>query len=214
MRVGLITDRFDSDGGGAEWWIARFADFLLASGHEVHVIAFQHGSPLPGITAQLLNGAGNAVDRARTIERAVPGLPAMVLYDGGTGWSGHLFHPHTGSNRLSLEREIATHVAWRRVRAGISPRTNWRRLGLARVERRAVANAGRIIAVSGRIESLLARRYGLSAPRLVRVMNGVDTDRFRPADPAGQHPGTVSAVRCLMVAHRTRTRLIHPPPLA
>ena len=210
--MGLITDDFNQNGGGAERWIAGFASHLVRSGHEVHVLAFQARGAVPGPIPHVLTDPGTPLARARAVEALVSTLSPMVLYDGGTSWSGHVSHPHTGSALLSLDREIASHVPWRRLRAALSPRLNSRRHEMARVERRAAASASRIIALSARLRVLLSARHALPADRLTVIPNGVDTIRFSPDRLAPSRAaaraelGAGEALLCLMVAHNLRLK--------
>ena len=210
--MGLITDDFNQNGGGAERWIAGFASHLVRSGHEVHVLAFQARGAVPGPIPHVLTDPGTPLARARAVEALVSTLSPMVLYDGGTSWSGHVSHPHTGSALLSLDREIASHVPWRRLRAALSPRLNVRRHEMARVERRAAASASRIIALSARLRVLLSARHALPADRLTVIPNGVDTIRFSPDRLAPSRAaaraelGAGEALLCLMVAHNLRLK--------
>ena len=213
MRIGLIGDEFDPEGGGAERWTAQFADHLLAAGHEVHVITFKAASPRPGLRLHVLPDPGTVYGRALAVEAAVAGLPPMVLHDAGTGWSGHVFQPHTGSRLLSMEREIRSHVPLRRLRAAVSPRLNLRRLRMRQIETRAAARARRIIAVSQRMGGMLMARHRLDERVIAVIPNGVDTARFAPdrlaplraAERARLGVGD-DELLCLMVAHNLRLK--------
>jgi glycosyltransferase involved in cell wall biosynthesis len=43
MRIGLVIEHFDPRRGGAEQWTCRLAEWLLAQGHEVHVVCQEAG---------------------------------------------------------------------------------------------------------------------------------------------------------------------------
>jgi UDP-glucose:(heptosyl)LPS alpha-1,3-glucosyltransferase len=180
MRIVLVLDRFDPLAGGLEQWTHRFARHLLESGHEVHVVAFAEANNDLPVSLHLVEPARLMQARGRRIARVIAGLAADVVHDSGTSWSGTVFHPQTGSRLLSLDREIASFPRHRRARAAISPRLQWRRLEMARLERLQAARARRIIAVSRRIRTMPARRHGVAEEGIVLIPNGVDTRRFTP----------------------------------
>ena len=39
MRIGLVIEHFNPHRGGAEQWTYQFTERLLATGHEVHIVA-------------------------------------------------------------------------------------------------------------------------------------------------------------------------------
>ncbi len=212
MRIGLVTDEFNPEGGGAERWTAAFAAYLVSAGHDVLVVAFRGDPAATHIPLRLLPDPGNLIGRARAVEAALPSLAGRVLHDGGTGWSAHVFHPQTGSRLLSMEQEISSHAAWRRLRARVSPRLNLRRWRMAQIEHQAATRARHVIAVSHRLQGLLAARHGLDPVRIVRVPNGVDTAHFaaaalRPLRAAARAEyGLGDDLACLMVAHNLRLK--------
>ena len=103
MRVGLITEEYNPEGGGAERWTAQFHDHLRRAGHEVHVIAFTARARDGVAHLHRLDDPGTLLGRVEAVAAAVARLPPMVLHDSGTGWSAHVFHPQTGSRLLSLQ---------------------------------------------------------------------------------------------------------------
>jgi UDP-glucose:(heptosyl)LPS alpha-1,3-glucosyltransferase len=212
LRIGLISDDFDPEGGGAERWVVQFADHLLAAEHEVHVITFRAPALRPELHLHLLRDPGNELDRARAVEAAVATLGPMVLHDTGTGWSAHVFHPHTGSRLLSMQREIRSHIALRRLRAAVSPPLNLRRWRMRQVELRAVAGARRVIALSRRLRGILMARHHLDERAITVIPNGVDTARFAPERlaplraPERARLGVGDDTLCLMVAHNLRLK--------
>jgi UDP-glucose:(heptosyl)LPS alpha-1,3-glucosyltransferase len=212
LRIGLITDEFNPEGGGAERWTAHFADYLLDAGHEVHIVTFSAQQADGRLRFHLLPDPGTLHGRAVAVEAAIAGLGPMVLHDAGTGWSGHVFQPHTGSRLLSMEREIRSHIPLRRLRAAISPRLNLRRLRMRQIEARAARQARRVIAVSRRLRGILIARHHLDECLVTVIPNGVDTARFAPERlaplraPERARMGVGDDLLCLMVAHNLRLK--------
>ena len=179
MRVGLVLDRFDVAGGGLERWTAGFADFLIAAGHAVEVLAFAV-SPGATVPVHLLEPGRGLLARAHAVEAYLAGLELDAVLDTGTCWSGDVFLPCTGSRRLSQRRLVATHPRLRRLRAALSPRSRWLDWSMGRLERKQVRRARQVIAVSD-------PRAGRAVPptrpdreRIVVIPNGVETARFTP----------------------------------
>jgi glycosyltransferase involved in cell wall biosynthesis len=212
LRIGLITDEFNPEGGGAERWTAQFAEHLLEAGHEVHVITFRAANRHSLLQMHVLPDPRSLYRRALAVEAAVGGLGPMVLHDTGTGWSAHVFHPQTGSRLLSMEQEIHSHVRLRRLRAAVSPRLNLRRLRMAQIEARAATQARRVIAVSQRLRGMLVTRHHLDQQVVTVIPNGVDTARFAPERlaplraPERARLGVGDELLCLMVAHNLRLK--------
>ena len=212
LRIGLITDVFNPEGGGAERWTAQFAEHLLGAGHEVHVITFRAPSQPGLLQMHVLPDPRSLYRRALAVEAAVGGLGPMVLHDTGTGWSAHVFHPQTGSRLLSMQQEIHSHVRLRRLRAAVSPRLNLRRLRMTQIETRAAMRAQRVIAVSRRLRGMLVARHHLDERVVTVIPNGVDTARFAPKRlaplraPERARLGVGDELLCLMVAHNLRLK--------
>ena len=175
-----MTERFDGLAGGLERWAVQFVTHLHQRGHEVHVVTFGEGNHGLPVTLHVLPSHSSVMVRAQRIASCIAGLGSDVVHDTGSGWSGDAFHPQTGSHLLSLDREIASHARWRRIKAGISPRTNLRRWRLARLEAAQARSASHIIAASARIRQHFIEQHGVPQTRISVIPNGVDTARFAP----------------------------------
>ncbi|WP_375460823.1 glycosyltransferase family 4 protein [uncultured Enterovirga sp.] len=180
MKIALVTERFDASFGGLERWTIDFASFLAKRDHEVHVVAFG-GAEKPGIRLHRANAATTEWGKARALDRAIATLGAVVVHDTGLSCSGDVFQPQTGSRLASLDREIAAHSRVRRLKASISPQTQGRRLMMSVLERRQIAHARAIIAVSGRVRDLITARYEVNPALISIVRNGIDPGRFSRA---------------------------------
>jgi len=212
VRIALILDRFDPLAGGLEQWTHRLARHLLDCGHEVHVVAFAEANQSLPVRLHLVEPARLMRRRGRRIARVVAALAPDVVHDSGTSWSGTVFQPQTGSRLLSLDREVASYGPLRRARAALSPRLQWRRREMARLESLQAARARRIIAVSERLRALLARRHGLAEAAIAVIPNGVDTQRFTPDNarrlraPTRQRLRVGESVLFLAIAHNLRLK--------
>lgn len=175
MKIGLVLDRFDPEAGGLERWTEGFARFLASQGHQPEVLAFG-AMPHPPVPVHLLAPARGVIGRARAAEAGVAALGADVVLDTGTGWSGDVFMPCTGSRQWSQRRLVATHPRVMRLRAALSPRSIALDRALGRLERAQMQRARHVIAVSDLVRDLLLRRHG-PVPISV-VPNGVQTARF------------------------------------
>jgi UDP-glucose:(heptosyl)LPS alpha-1,3-glucosyltransferase len=185
VKVALVADRFDPRAGGREQWTAGFAAHLLARGHDVHVLAFSEANHALPITCHILPHARRMLGRARSVAAGIAVLRPDVVHDGGTSWSGHVFHPHTGSRRLSEACLRSAQPRLHRLRCMISPH-EWRyRWHMARLEQLQARNARHIVALSHRLRAFLAERHGVPPERISVIPNGVDTQRFSPARLAG-----------------------------
>ncbi len=194
MKVTLVVDRFDAAAGGLEQWTVGFAGFLAARGHAVHAVAFGAGAHALPVAVHVLPDPGGILGRARLVARCVAGLAADAVLDTGTGWSGDVFMPCTGSRRASQARLVATHPPLLRWRAALSPRSRLLAWQMAWLERRQVRRARHVVAVSGAVRDLLAAQHGIGAERVSVIPNGVDTARFAGARLAALRPGARAAL--------------------
>ena len=195
MRVALVVDHFDPLFGGLEAWTVEFAAHLLDSGHAVLVVAFGEANHRLPVQSHILPHASSPLERARRVAASIAALRPDVVHDSGTGWSGDVFHPQTGSQLLSHARLLATYPRLLRLRTAVSPRGWLHRSRMARLEQLQAVRAKRIVAVSHRLRALLAERHGVQPSRISVIPNGVDTRRFAPARLAGLREPARHALR-------------------
>ena len=176
----LVTERFDPAVGGLEAWTAGLAQYLIAQGHEVHVAAASFGAKdVPVVPVHVPRDALPS-GFARNIASALEHLQMDVVHDVGYGWSSDLFHPQVGSRILSLKRELRSRPLLARLRMAASPAFRRWRQDLALTERRQMALAKRIVAVSETVRRDLARYYDIPLGKMLLIPNGIDVDRFSP----------------------------------
>lgn len=214
MRIALVIETFDLRTGGLATWTKQFAEFLAGRGHDVHIVTmFCEISDLPA-TLHVLSDAGSIFDRGRRIELCIATLNVDVVHDTGTSWSGDVFQPQTGSRLVAFRREIAGLPAGQRLAAWLHPRMIWWQICLARLERRQVGQALRVIAVSRLVAATLARQHGPALlGRMQVIHNGVDVARFSPGPLALRRDAERRAMAVdptiplfMMIAHNLRLK--------
>jgi UDP-glucose:(heptosyl)LPS alpha-1,3-glucosyltransferase len=212
VKIALVADRFDPLAGGREQWTVGFAAYLQGHGHEVHVLAFSEANHTLPVCSHILPQARRMLDRARIVAGSIATLKPDVVHDGGTSWSGQVFHPHTGSRLLSEVALRAARPMSYRLRTALSPRRRRYHWQLDRLERLQARNARRIVALSRRLGALLAERHGIPADRITVIPNGVDTQHFAPerlaelAQSARRALGIGDGPLFLGVAHNLRLK--------
>jgi len=193
MRIGIVIRHFDAGRGGAERWTAGFVAWLLAGGHEVHVVCESVGdcdgvvAEATGVKCERLHvhrvavgGVGGSWRRLRfaaAAEAALRQIAPDLIHDMGDGWFAHVLMPHGGTRTGSFERNLRLSAPWlrpvKRVLAGLLPRyRSFRRLE----QRQYVLDGSRLfLAVSEMVKRDMMRYLGVPE-RLIRVVyNGVDT---------------------------------------
>jgi len=212
MRIGLVIEDFDPQGGGAERWIAAFAQYLVQAGHEVHIFTFKCQVEIAPLLLHVMPEPGTLIGRAQVVERFVAPFRPIVLHDSGTGWSADVFHSQTGSRLLCVKQDVAARRVGQRIAALLSPRIWWRHHLMDRIERRAMHNAKRVIVASSRLQTLLSQRHRLESGRLRMIPNGIDPARFGTEilsplrAPFRRELGAGDALLCVMVAYNLRLK--------
>lgn len=199
MRIALVIEFFDPLCGGASQWTIGFAKYLLDNGHSVLVIAFKSANHALPVQSHVLPHSDYPLERARRIRKCIEKLKPEVIYDAGSSCWGDVLHPHAGSLYLAYQIAVSRLTLMRRLRTRISPRGWFVRWSLRQVEKKQMARAECVIAVSQSVRALLSQRHGLRGDRLVVVPNAVDLARFEP-----EHLATLrdQSRQTLQVPHR------------
>jgi len=184
MRIALLTRRFDPAGGGTERDLVITADCLRRSGYEVATYADDiRGGPQPDVyrignarlprTLAFLRFAfaaapaarGNGADLVLSFARVTN---ADVLRSGGSA--------HTSYLRAAAQ--------WRGQAGAVAMRLAPYHLAQVIVERRGFTSSRLrgAIAVSDFVRRDLIACFGLPATRVRTIYNGVDLQRFHPAE--------------------------------
>jgi UDP-glucose:(heptosyl)LPS alpha-1,3-glucosyltransferase len=185
MRIGLVVERFEPAGGGIEHAVWKIAHALAAAGDEVVVFARRSAESsvvqverltAPRFWQPLRVGVfarrvGQALRAARREQR----LDTVHTFCRAPG--GDCFHAGGGSHAHYMRRTYgARGASWRR----LSPRHATQ---LALEERVFAEPAPWVQCVSSMVARELSQRFDLPAARMRIVPYGVDTRRFRPAEP-------------------------------
>ena len=182
MRIVLVLDSFDPSRGGLESYAAAWASWLSRRGHEVHVVAADGSDRADAIRLHRVEAsAGDALGRARALAAAAEALRPALIHDFGAGLGGDVFHPAYGARRASRQGMLRALSGRKRWRLLLSRAWRRRQAALETLERRQVASAARIVAVSARTAAELEGKAGADPGRISIIYNGVDCRHFVPA---------------------------------
>jgi len=185
MRIGLICDRYDPGGGGAERNVVEVAEGLVARGHAVTILAGSGDAPGVGRAYRVerfaegrTRSAGQLRRFRRWAERGfdagrfdtslsmVTTVPAAVIQPlGGTV-------AETQAQNAAAERRAIGRLA-----RGLGRAVNAKRRALRAAERATMAD-GRVrlfAALSGYVVEQLERHYGVEPGRVRLIPNAVST---------------------------------------
>ena len=200
-------------GGAIERWIRDAAVRLVARGHEVHVIARDHGD---GVASQVIDGVRYhfvrippAIDRGRPAGIArglwyylhVRGLLTRIAPD--------IVHHHSrpagmwlsAPPRLAARYIISLHsmdYGW-----GFGHRA-WDR----RLFTRGLALASRVLCVSNFIERHTVERFPAVRAAVTTVYNGVDGELFTPAPARGSAAAATTILYVGRIEERKGVKLL------
>jgi len=188
VKIGFQIERLDPARGGAETWVVRFTERLLAEGHEVHLFAAEcprapEGAVFHHVMRRGLARPQRDIRFARAVGRASRRAGLDVVVAVGRTFGANVLQPHGGTlpgnrrqNLLRISRP------WLRTLKAASDRVNPRIRGLAWIERRQYEAdpPPQVVALSRMVRRDMQTFYGVPDERLHLVYNGVDTGRFSP----------------------------------
>jgi UDP-glucose:(heptosyl)LPS alpha-1,3-glucosyltransferase len=179
MRIAFMHRSLS--GGGTEADLCRMATGLTARGHEVHVFCARPGTAPAGVAVHRVPVVrAGRVARLLSFAIAAPRAVARERWDVVVGFGRTLRQDVVrvggGTHRTYLARMEAAGLR-RRVRGPYHRAILW-------IEGRQFAPDGhrRVLAVSARAGAEVTADYGVPADRIAVVYNGVDLDRFHPAN--------------------------------
>lgn len=198
MKIGLAIYNFDPKKGGAERYTFDLAGRLARRGHEVCVFC-AHGVEMEGV--RLVRLRTNSFPRWRrnlsfalTHRQALGRVRPDIMLGYGNILDLDVYQSHGGVQSIWMEREIASYGPGgdRSVKAFLLKRslnqTVQRWIEGYSVKRRRFT---RIVAISDMVRDHMSAYYGIDRDAFDVVYNGVDTDRFRPAQKRPAGPTTV-----------------------
>ncbi len=188
MKVGLIKQRYTSQGGGSERYTNGLIAQLLARGHQVHVLAARWDSRaaesgvsllrvpvIPG--PSFLRTWSFAINCRRAVERAdcdlVLSIERTIRQDICRAGGG--CHREWLIQRRCHRRGVGRGLFW------LNP-LHWVLLWIEK-QSYSPRNTRVIIANSHRGKEEIIRHYAFPAERIHVIHNGTDCDRFTPAGP-------------------------------
>ena len=188
MKIGFQIEHLDAARGGAETYVYQFTQQLLASGHEVPLIASAFGTtPAGAFTHRIMRRGltrwGRDVRFAHTAARAArrANLDAVVAVGRTLGAS--VLQPHGGTLQGSRRQNLllVRHGILRGLKDGfdwLNPRI---RTQLAiEAEQYAAEPPPEVVAISRMVRDDMKEFYAVPDERLHLVYNGVDLGRFSP----------------------------------
>jgi UDP-glucose:(heptosyl)LPS alpha-1,3-glucosyltransferase len=178
MRVALVIERFEADGGGVENVAWQVAEGLRAAGDEVHVVARRargaSGVQLHTVSVPDAWQPLRVLAFSRAAARAAPRGRFDVVHSFSRTRHQDVYRAGGGSHADYLESQHG--APGHRLRR-LSPRHAM----LLAMEKKVFADASQIVQCnSNMVRDALMRRYGIEEQRLVVIRNGVDLERFHP----------------------------------
>jgi UDP-glucose:(heptosyl)LPS alpha-1,3-glucosyltransferase len=221
LRIGFQIEHLDPARGGAETYVYRLTEDLLAAGHEVHLFAGNFGKVPPGAYShRILRRGLTRWERdllfARAAETAVRHERLDVTVAVDLMYGADVLHPH-GGTFLGNRRQnlLLLPNAYLRSLKGAFDAVNPRLRARLAIEAQqyAAEPPPEVVAVSNMVRRDVAEFYGVSDDRLHLIYNGVDVDRFSPGarlakrEEARQAWGLRPGQTCfLLVAHNFRLK--------
>jgi UDP-glucose:(heptosyl)LPS alpha-1,3-glucosyltransferase len=181
MRIAFMHRKLS--GGGTEADLRRLAAGLAARGHAVHLFCARPADPPPGVTVhrvRILRGGRlvRLLSFAVAAPRAVAGQPWDVVVGFGRTLRQDVVRVGGGTHRSYLARMEAAGLRSRR-------RGPYHRTVLWLEARQLAAGAyRRVLTVSALAAREIACDYVVPPGRLAVIYNGVDGERFHPAQRA------------------------------
>jgi len=189
MKIGFQIEHLEPARGGAETYVYQFAHELLASGHEVHLIAGAFGATPKGaftwrVMRRGLTRWSRDLNFARAAERAAEHAGLDVCVAVGRTFGADVLQPHGGTIRGSRRQNLAiVRSAFKRALKDGFDSVN------PRIRMQAYIEAGQyagdpppeVVAISRMVRTDMQEFYRVPDERLHLVYNGVDLDRFSPA---------------------------------
>ena len=189
MKIGFQIEHLDPARGGAETYVHRFAQTLLAAGHEVHLLAEDFVSaPAGAVTHIVMRHGLTRAERdwrfARACGRAARRAKLDIVVAVGRTFGANVLQPHGGTlagsrrQNLALIRNPALRAA-KRLFDWFNPRLRTHQWIEAR--QYAAYPPPEVVAISRMVQRDMQQFHDVPDERLHLVYNGIDLARFNPA---------------------------------
>jgi UDP-glucose:(heptosyl)LPS alpha-1,3-glucosyltransferase len=175
MKKILVIARPFTFHGGVERATAGFLTALVAHGYDVELLSFAGQPPVPGVTVHTLS-----LPPLPAPARALAVAAAAARFAGRDRWDIVQSHERTLRQHVYRAGE-GCHRAYLASRARAGGRGLYHRVVLA-LERRVFARTPRIVAIARVGKREIETLYGVPPARVSVVYNGVDLERFHPAN--------------------------------
>jgi UDP-glucose:(heptosyl)LPS alpha-1,3-glucosyltransferase len=216
LKIGLAIYNFNPQKGGAERYAYDLSINLLKKGHEV-VVFCSRGVVLPGVTLVRLNTVPfprwlRTLSFALNHKKYVNAFSLDVMLGFGNILEPDVYQSHGGVQRIWMEREIASYdnPKERKLKAFLLKHSINQKIQemIAKYPFR-TGKYRRIVAISDMVKEHMTHHYNLKEDSIDTVYNGVDIERFRPAEV--KPPGNL---RILFSAGNFRLKGLFPLLLA
>jgi len=212
MKIGLAIYNFDPKKGGAERYAYDLSARLVKLGHELEIFC-GHGLETKGVKLVKLD----VVPYPRWLRTLIFALkhracmkisPPDVMLGFGNTFEADVYQSHGGVQRIWMEREIESYdnPKERSYKAFMLKNSINQKIQewIAEYPVRK-KKCSRIIAISDMLKSHMAGHFNILPDRINTVYNGVDTQRFTPADT-----GSDGKLRILFSAGNFRLKGLLP----
>ncbi len=169
MKIGLVRRGYSAT-GGAEAYLKRFAQALLAAGHDCTLFTSAAWPDWPGTRLLTLPGS-NPVAFANALEKARAGAACDYLFSLERVWACDAYRAGDGVHRAWLERRACVEPFWKSWTRAFNPKHRQ----LLALESRLFSSegAGIVIANCRMVKEEIVREYGYPAERIHVVYNGL-----------------------------------------
>src|SRR5215471_6331534 len=177
LRIALVRRGY-SRTGGAEAYLKRLGHGIVASGHNVQLVATDEWpeDQWPFGSIKRLS-AKSAIGFADELEQIRPQLRYDVLFSLERVWSCDVYRAGDGVHRAWLARRRKFEIPLKQFVRVVSRKHR----DLLRLEESLFAErkAGRVIVASQMVRNEITEVYGYPADKIDIVRNGVPLDKFR-----------------------------------
>ncbi|MCX6966476.1 MAG: glycosyltransferase family 4 protein [Verrucomicrobia bacterium] len=184
MNIGLVRRGYSAT-GGAEAYLKRFAQALLASGQDCTLFtsADWPAKEWPGTRIATVPGS-NPVAFANALEKARAATPCDYLFSLERLWACDAYRAGDGVHRAWLKRRDRMEPSWKRWTRGLNPKHRQ----LLALEARLFSSegAGIVIANCRMVKEEIVREYGYPAERIHVVYNGLPVSNAPSAELRAQ----------------------------